>query len=73
MEKNNKQLDQSYTINLTSEQAEMLEKIAEHEQRKPRELLRLLVVPKLIEKWCEMQREEHPQNQEPMSAAIFKN
>ena len=73
MEKNNKQLDQSYTINLTSEQAEMIEKIAEHEQRKPRELLRLLVVPCLRAKWVEMQREEHPQNKEPMQQAIFKN
>ena len=73
MKINKDQLDKSYTINLTNEQAEMLEKIAEHEERKPRELLRLLLKPILTQKWVEMQREEHPQNQEPICKAIFKN
>ena len=73
MKINQDQLDKSYTINLTTEQAEMLEKIAEHEERKPRELLRLLLKPILVQKWCEIQREEHPQNQEPIQKAIFKN
>ena len=73
METNKKQLDQSYTINLTKEQADMLERIAEHEQRKPRELLRLLIVPCLRAKWVEIQRAEHPQNKEPMQQAIFRD
>ena len=40
MKKNN-----SYTINLDDEQAEQLEELARLTQRKPRELLRLLVAP----------------------------
>lgn len=73
MKTNDKQLDQSYTINVDKEMAQMIEKIAEHEQRKPRELLRLLLVPTLRQKWCEIQRQEHQENTQPMSAAIFKN
>ena len=73
MKTNDKQLDQSYTINVDKEMAQMIEKIAEHEQRKPRELLRLLLVPTLRQKWCEIHREEHQENAQPMSAAIFKS
>ena len=73
MKSNEKQLDQSYTINVDSATSQMIEKIAQHEQRKPRELLRLLLVPTLRQRWAEIQRQEHPENTEPMQQAIFKN
>lgn len=44
MKKNN-----SYTINLDDEQAQELEELARLTQRKPRELLRLLVAPVISE------------------------
>lgn len=73
MKTNDKQLNNSYTVNLTDEQAQLLEKIAEHEQRKPRELLRLLLVPALRSAWVQLQREEHQENTQPIQQAIFKN
>lgn len=73
MKTTDKKLDNIYTINVDENTAKMIEKIAEHEERKPRELLRLLLKPILTQKWCEIQREEHPQNQEPIYKAIFKN
>jgi len=41
--------NKSYTINLDEEQAEQLEELARLTQRKPRELLRLLVAPIISE------------------------
>lgn len=72
MKSNEKQLDQSYTINVDSATSQMIEKIAQYEQRKPRELLRLLLVPTLRQRWAEIQRQEHQENTEPMTQAIFK-
>ena len=68
-----KKLTNSYTINTDDNTAAMIETIAEHEQRKPRELLRLLLIPALRQRWAEIQRQEHPENTEPMQQAIFKN
>ena len=73
MKTNDKQLNNSYTVNLTDEQSQLLEKIAEHEQRKPRELLRLLLVPQLFKAWAEIQRQEHQENTKTIQQAIFKN
>ena len=73
MKQNEKQLNNSYTINTDDGTAALIEAIAEHEQRKPRELLRLLLIPALRQRWAEIQRQEHPENTQPMSAAIFHN
>ena len=68
-----KKLSNTYTINTDDNTAALIEAIAEHEQRKPRELLRLLLIPALRQRWAEIQRQEHPENIEPMQPAIFKN
>lgn len=73
MKQNEKQLNNGYTINVDDNTAALIEAIAEHEQRKPRELLRLLLIPALRQRWAEIQRQEHPENTEPMQAAIFHN
>ena len=73
MKQNEKQLNNSYTINTDDQTAALIEAIAEHEQRKPRELLRLLLIPALRQRWAEIQRQEHPENSEPMQEAIFRN
>lgn len=73
MKTNNKQLDKVYTVRLNEETSAQLEKLAEIYQRKPSELIRLLLVPELIRQWAKVQTLEHQENQLPMSAAIFKN
>lgn len=68
-----KKLNNQYNINVDDDTAQMVEKIAEHEQRKPAELLRLLLIPALRKKWVEIQTQEHQENNEPMKQAIFNN
>lgn len=68
-----KKLTSQFCINLDDSTAQMVERIAEHEQRKPAELLRLLLIPALRKKWVEIQTQEHPENTEPMQTAIFHN
>ena len=68
-----KKLNQVYTINVDEETAQLIETIAEHEQRKPRELLRLLLVPALRSAWVQIQRQEHQENTQPIQQAIFRN
>lgn len=66
-----KKLKNQYCINLDDDTAQMVERIAEHEQRKAAELLRLLLVPALRKKWVEIQTQEHPENQAAAVAAKF--
>ena len=68
-----KKLNNQYNINVDDDTSALIERIAEHEQRKPAELLRLLLIPALRKKWVEIQTQEHQENNEPMSTAIFKN
>ena len=66
-----KKLTNTYTINTDDNTAALIEAIAEHEQRKPRELLRLLLIPALRQRWAEIQRQEHPENQAAPTVAKF--
>ena len=68
-----KKLTNTYTVNTDDNTAALIEAIAEHEQRKPRELLRLLLNPALRQRWAEIQRQEHPENQTAPVVATFKN
>lgn len=67
-----KKLNQVYTINVDEETAQLIERIAELEQRKPRELLRLLLKPALIRRYAEIQKLEHQENNEPPTVAKFQ-
>lgn len=71
--KQKEKLLNSYTINLDDTTAQQLETLAEYYQRKPRELLRLLLAPALRNLWAEMQRQEHPENKAAPVVATFKN
>lgn len=64
-------LKNSYSINLDDETAATLESLARLTQRKPRELLRLLVVPEIAKAWERYNRERYPENQEPPKPAHF--
>lgn len=66
-----KKLNNQFCINLDEDTAQMVERIAEHEQRKPAELLRLLLIPALRKKWVEIQTQEHPENQATPTVAKF--
>lgn len=66
-----KKLNNQFNINVDDDTAAMVEKIAEHEQRKPAELLRLLLIPALRKKWVEIQTQEHPENKTTPTVAKF--
>ena len=56
-------LNNSYSINLDDDTAKTLEALARELQRKPRELLRLLVAPIIRKEWERVNREKYPENQ----------
>ena len=66
-------LQNQYTINTDDETRAQIEKIAEYYQRKPAELLRLILAPALRNEWAKIQQQEHPENAEPLTVAIFHN
>lgn len=66
-------LKNQFCINLDDATAQQVEAIAEAYQRKPAELLRLLLAPVLRNEWAKIQREEHPENREPLTLARFHN
>ena len=70
--KTTKKLDNSFTINVDQPTAEQIEKLAQYYQRKPSEFLRLILAPVLRDYWAKMQREEHPENKQEPTLAIFK-
>ena len=71
--KTTKKLNNQFCINLDDATAQQVEAIAEAYQRKPAELLRLLLAPVLRNEWAKIQREEHPENREPLTLARFHN
>ena len=70
---NNNKLTKQFTINTDEETARQIELIADLYQRKPAELLRLLLGPALRNEWAKIQRQEHPENQAAPVVAIFHN
>ena len=64
-------LKNSYSINLDDDTAATLEALARELQRKPRELLRLLCVPVIRAEWVRLQKELHPENNQPPKEAHY--
>lgn len=64
-------LTKQFTINTDEETARQIELIADLYQRKPAELLRLILAPVLRDEWAKIQRQEHPENTEPLTVARF--
>ena len=58
-------LKNQITLNLDDDAAELVQVLAEHYQRKPAELVRLLLVPVLVDQFAKIQRQEHPENAQP--------
>ena len=60
------------TINVSDELKQEINAIAEYEQRKPAELLRILLTPVVIREYAKIMQLIHHENDEPMAQAIFK-
>lgn len=65
-------LDNNYTLHLDTETSDLIEKLALYYNRKPCELLRLILVPQLIQEWARVQSQEHQENQGKIEKAIFR-
>lgn len=72
MKESNK-LQNQFCVNVDDATAQQIIKIAEYYQRKPAELLRLLLAPVLRNEWAKIQRQEHPENQTAPTLARFHN
>lgn len=72
MKEINEKLTNCYSINLDEESAAMIEAIAREQQRKPRELLRLLLKPVIRAEWIKLQTQTHQENQQAPTVAKFK-
>lgn len=70
MKESNK-LQNQFCVNVDDATAQQILKIAEYYQRKPAELLRLLLAPVLRNEWATIQRAEHPENADPLTVARF--
>lgn len=66
-------LKNQFTINTDEETAAQIMKLANYYQRKPAELLRLLLAPALRNLWAQMQQEQHPENNTAPTLAKFHN
>ena len=68
----NTKLNNQYTINVNDDIKELIEKIASYYNRKPCELLRMLVIPQLHNEYAKMMRISHTENTEPLKQATFR-
>lgn len=59
------------TVHLTEEETQLIERLAEREERKPAELARRLLIKKALEEWAKIQIEEHPENAQPFTRPEF--
>lgn len=64
--------DNPVTINLNDNLIELLDKLSSYYQRKPAELLRILITPVLINEYAHIMKVQHPENNTPMTKAHFK-
>lgn len=64
--------DNAITINLNDNLIALIDKLAAYYQRKPAELLRLLITPVLIDEYAKIQKLIHTENAQPLEKAIFK-
>ena len=65
-------LNNAYTINFDEDYTKIIEELAQAYQRKPRELLRLLLVPILHDKYAELISLGKPQETNSWVKPLFK-
>ena len=62
---------ETLTLHLTKSERDLLERLAEREERKPAEHSRRLLIKKVLEEWAAIQIEEHPENAQPFTRPKF--
>ena len=72
MKKNEEKLQKQYCVHLDDASACQLEKLARYYHRNASELLRLLVLPVLINEYAKIMTTEHKDNAQKIQPAIFK-
>lgn len=72
MKINKEQLNNAITINVNDEIAQQIKALATYHNRKPAELLRLLLTPAIINEYAKIMLLKHDENRQPMTQAIFK-
>lgn len=60
-----------FTVNLTDEDAQRLNYLAKVKQRKPAELLRLILSPAILNEFIKQQREEQGNQEQEFTPAHF--
>lgn len=61
-----------YTINLNDDLKNIIAKLADHYNRRPADLLRLIITPALIDAYAVMQQQLYKSNNDPWKVATFK-
>lgn len=64
-------LTNNFTINTDEEIAKMIQELAQDKQRKPCEMLRLLLIPVIIEEWEKLQARKQPIQKGEIKKAVF--
>lgn len=67
-----KKNNNAITINVNDDIKKEIEIIASYYQRKTADLLRLLLVPVIINEYAKLQKIVHPENNDSMTIATFK-
>lgn len=67
-----KKNNNAITINVNDDIKKEIEILASYYQRKPADLLRLLLTPVIINEYAKIQRIAHLENMQPLEPAIFK-
>lgn len=65
-------LDKNYCVRVDKDTANQIEKLSQYYQRKPADLLRLVLAPALRDLWAKMEQEQHQENNNAPSLARFK-
>ena len=63
--------EQNMTLHLTKEEWELIQRISEHNERKPSEQARILLLRECGREWAKIQEQEHPTNKEPFKKVSF--
>ena len=64
-------LTSNFTINTDEEIAQMIQELAQDKQRKPCEMLRLLLIPVIVEEWEKLQARKQPTPKGEIKKAVF--
>lgn len=69
--KTTNKLSVNICVRVDQETSQMIERLAKYYNRKPADLVRLVLVPALCNQWARMEQEQHQENKEPLQVAKF--